>query len=271
MMASKNGPIGVYDDDYYITKEERDTILGHIRYDPPCTMFPNHILEKLMQKRGFIIEGKLSDMFPSILVDVSFTMVNHTRMLISQTMFDRLKIDCVVEQGANPFFLARATKHEHELKVMFPKKNLIKSAKSHAVVLNRFYELCAEKFIEFDLVPVIVEGDFDAWATLHMESKKLYVGVGILGKHLSSTQLNIIKNLSTTREEIVLCLDGLYKSPSRKEEKLMKTVKSHTIERLTGFYACVRSIELGLHDPNSAYLENKDWFRMALDSSKCYY
>lgn len=273
MMETKTGIIGAHDDDYYVTKQEREKILGHIKYDPPCAMFQEDLLEEFLQTRGFIAQGHLENLFPSLAgMKISFSLVSNTRILLSTTMFDRMKIDCVVEPDANPFFLARATKPKHnELKVLFPKKNLIKNSKSHAIVLNRFYELCDKSLSSLKIIPVIVEGDFDAWSTLHKENDKLYVGVGVIGKHLSSTQLTLIKDLSTDRNEIVLCLDGNDKSTAKNEDELMRAVKKHTVDRLTGFYENVRMIELGSHDPNSAYLENKDWFRLALNSSKCYY
>lgn len=178
----------------------------------------------------------------------------------------RIKFNCIDRNSSKIFWLARSYYSDSFLKVKFPKSDEIGVGKSEVVYLNEFYLENIEFFKELaktrKLVPVICEGEFDALSVLYIDNEYVAVGVGILGKNLSSNQLIIIKELFPSwseDSEVWLCLDGDEKSAKEDERMRMKLYKSKTIERLDCHFSKIRIIELGEDDPNSIFMREKNF------------
>ena len=165
------------------------------------------------------------------------------------------------------FFLARSYEKSPGLKVYFLSKEENGGiGKSEVLYLHPLFQFLKG----FRIVPVLVEGEFDALSTVYVrvKDKIAYLGVGVMGKHLSKAQLALLKDVIFDNQisgdsEVIIALDGNEKSDNAEKRRMIK-VKNRTKERLEQQFDIVSVIELGDKDPNDLFRQDKKWLRRIL-------
>ena len=98
------------------------------------------------------------------------------------------------------------------------------------------------------VVPVITEGEYDTLSTVYFQGDTLYLGIGVLGKHISSDQMRLIKKIFKSRELVILALDGSTKNDDPKEVKRFTDLKESLEERFLAHFERVVTWELGFFE-----------------------
>jgi hypothetical protein len=239
-------------------------------YQPREIPIDKDYLSSYLMTRGFYTGYRLSHIYPGLEDNTIGTLLDGTtptfKTFASIQYRNRVKFNCNTGFHDKKFWIARSMDGA-EKKVLFPSKELSGGVgKSDAIFINPYYLNEREIINEFyQCIPVVVEGDFDAMSIFQTFKNKIYVGVAIMGKNMSTTQLQLIKNIFGI-DEVVICLDGALKSDNHVEIESLSKCKEDLRERFEMHMELVKTWELGPFDPNELFIINKKWVTQLLEN-----
>lgn len=242
-------------DDDYMTEEEFQKLHKKI---------PKFLTRSLTEKAILYIRRRFHDNVVDKMRELKLSWPVW-KEFISIIYNERILFPCYDGKSFENYWLARSYDSNTAYKVLFPSNDMFGVKKTEVIYINEIYVANREKLdgLGLKIIPVICEGEFDALSVFNIVNDKLYVGIGILGKLMSTIQLGLIKDTfkSWNRDSsIVLCLDGDTKSA---KDKSLAENKLKTIHRLNDHYDSLVVWDLGDDDPNSLLMKcgNLDWIK----------